>query len=101
MGRISGYSGNLEFCTPDTAWLVDYTEIPLAPGDYIFVRRGQKWAEPDIAHAARQLRAVYDNPVARAEKVAAAYANVQANFSAKAIGARYESRLTEIIAGLE
>jgi len=63
-----------------------------------FVRRGQKWADPDVDHAARQLRAVYDDPAARAAKVEAAFQNVQQNFSAKAIAKRYETRLREILA---
>jgi len=94
----TGYSGNMDFCSEDTAWLVDYTEVTLDRDDYIFVRRGQKWADPDVDHAARQLRAVYDDPAARAAKVEAAFQNVQQNFSAKAIAKRYETRLREILA---
>lgn len=93
----TGYSGNLEFCTEDTAWLVGYSETELEQNDYIFVRKGQKWAEPDIDHAARQLRAVFDDPEARRRKVEAAHAFVQARFSAEAIARRYEARLDEIL----
>ncbi len=94
----TGYSGNMEFCSDETAWLVDYELVELDPDDYIFVRKGQKWAEPDIAHAARQLRAVRDDPELRARKVKAAHAHVQEHFSTRAIGKRYEARLREILA---
>lgn len=92
----TAYSGNMDFCSEDTAWLVDYTEVALEPDDYIFVLPGQKWAEPDIASAARQLRAVYDDPAARARKAEAAWRNVHDNFSAAAIARRYQARLDEI-----
>lgn len=93
----TGYSGNMEFCSDETCWLVESTEVQLDREDYIFVRRGQKWAEPDIDHAARQLRAVYDDPAARKAKVEAAFANVRQNFSPEAIAKRYGSRLREIL----
>ncbi len=95
----TGYSGNMDFCSDDTAWLVDYTEVTLDRDDYIFVRRGQKWADPDIDHAARQLRAVWADPAARQVKVEAAFRNVRTNFSPEAIAKRYEARLKEILAG--
>ncbi|MDC0739357.1 glycosyltransferase [Cognatishimia sp. SS12] len=95
----TGYSGNLEFCTPETAFLVDHSLIPVAEGDYIFTKRGQMWAEPDVAHAAKQMRCVFDDAAARAQRVEAAWQLVQADFSAAAIGARYASRLQDILEG--
>jgi glycosyltransferase involved in cell wall biosynthesis len=94
---VTGYSANMDFCTPDTAWLVDYTITPLVPQDYIFVRKGQCWAEPDVDHAARQMRAVYDNPAERAARAEAAFRNVRRNFSAEAIAQRFKARLDEIL----
>lgn len=93
---VTGYSANMDFCTPETAWLVDYTITPLVPQDYIFVRKGQCWAEPDVDHAARQLRAVYDNPAERAARAEAAFRNVRDNFSSEAIARRFKARLDEI-----
>ena len=93
----TGYSGNMEFCSDETAWLVDYEEVTLAPDDYIFVRPGQKWAEPDIADAAAKLRALRDDPAARERKAEAAFRNVRENFSAEAVAQRYGARLREIL----
>jgi glycosyltransferase involved in cell wall biosynthesis len=95
----TGYSGNLEFCSEETAWLVDHEEVALAPDDYIFVRRGQKWAEPDIDHAARQLRALHADPARRAARAEAARRRVRADFSVEAIARRYGARLREILKG--
>lgn len=96
----TGYSGSMDFCSQDTAWLVGYDEVELQPDDYIFVRKGQKWAEPDVADAATQMRRVYGDPAARQAKAAAALANVRQNFSAKAIAVRYEARLRDILKSL-
>ena len=97
----TAYSGNMEFCTPQTAWLVDYTLAPLGPDDYIFVREGQSWAEPDVADAARQMRAVHGDAAGRQAKAAAALAYVRQNFSAEAIAGRYQARLGAILQGLD
>ena len=95
---VTGYSANMDFCSDETAWLVDYREMPLIPEDYIFVRRGQRWAEPDVEDAARKLRAVYDDPEKRHAKAEAAWANVRANFSAEAISRRFKARIDQIMA---
>lgn len=93
----TAYSGNLEFCNDETAWLVDYEEQALTEDDYIFVRKGQVWAEPDVSHAATQLRAVYENPQLREAKTEAAWQFVQEHFDASAISQRYANRLQEIL----
>ncbi|EPX84476.1 Glycosyltransferase [Rubellimicrobium thermophilum DSM 16684] len=93
----TGYSGNLEFCSEETAWLVNSREIMLAPDDYIFVRRGQKWADPDLDHAARQLRTLHDDPALRAARAAAAQRRVRQDFSLDAIARRYGARLRELL----
>ena len=97
----TAYSGNMDFCSPETAWLVDYKEVPLKQGDYIFVREGSIWAEPDVEDAARQLRACYDNPTERKARSEAAWHNIRKNFSAEAIGARYGQRLNTILKKLD
>lgn len=92
----TAYSGNMDFCSDQTAWLVDFEEVELEPDDYIFVRPGQKWAEPDIDHAAQQMRAVWKDPAARAARARAAREKAAREFSAGPIGARYKDRLDEI-----
>ena len=96
----TAYSGNMDFCSPKTAWLVDYEERALRQGEYIFVRKDAKWAEPSVDHAASQLRAAYDDPDARIAKADAAYTFIRDNFSATAISHRYGDRLREILKGL-
>jgi glycosyltransferase involved in cell wall biosynthesis len=96
----TAYSGNMDFCSDETAWLVDYEERALRHGEYIFVRKNAKWAEPSVDDAARQLRAAFDDPSARTAKAEAAYSFIRDNFSATAISHRYGDRLREILKGL-
>ncbi len=51
----TGYSGNLEFMTPEHSRLVPYSLIPVGPG-FTPYPSGANWAEPDIAAAASILR---------------------------------------------
>ncbi len=92
----TAFSGNLEFCTPETAYNVPYRPVYLKPNDYIFVQPGDFWAEPDEVAAAAMMQAVVDDPAAAKAKGAAAKAFVSATFSEKAVGIRYQARLAEI-----
>jgi glycosyltransferase involved in cell wall biosynthesis len=74
----TAYSGNLDFMTADTAYLVRAGRVACGPGaspyppDLI-------WGDPDLDHAAELLRRVYDHPAeARATgERAARYAREQ------------------------
>lgn len=97
----TAYSGNMDFCSEETAFLVGYQEVELDDDDYIFVLPGQKWAEPDIADAARQMRLVHDDAALRQAKAEAGHAYVRTHFSAEAISRRYAARMDEIMKGLQ
>ena len=57
----TAYSGNLDFMTDDTAFLVPYSEgkVPKGCDPY---PEGARWAEPDLEAAARFMRLVYEHP---------------------------------------
>jgi len=97
----TAYSGNMEFCSAETAFLVDYDLVAPMPHEYIFVERGSRWAEPSIASAASALREVYADPAAAKARAERAFRGVQEGFSIAAIGRRYGARLTEIQAIIE
>ena len=62
---VTGYSGNLDFTTPDNAFLVPWSPGTVPPGT--LYPPGGRWAEPDLDEAARLLRQVWEHPeVARA-----------------------------------
>ena len=53
LGRLAmatGWSGNLDYMTPDNSLLVDHRLVPVGPADYPF-GDGQMWAEADVDHA--------------------------------------------------
>lgn len=97
----TAYSGNMDFCTPETCWLVDYDLVCLYPDDYIFVVPGQKWAEPKLDSAAAQMRAVAFDVEERERRARFASDFVNSNFSEAAISQRYGARLKEILARLD
>jgi glycosyltransferase involved in cell wall biosynthesis/lipopolysaccharide biosynthesis glycosyltransferase len=57
----TGWSGQLDFCTPDTAWLVDYRFERAKTHFNLF---SSVWADPDVEHLANTLRQVYESPEA-------------------------------------
>jgi len=96
----TNYSGNLEYCTDENCWLVDAKDQYLSESDYIFVAPGQKWVEPDIAHAAEILQEVHQNRTLGIEKATRAKKLITENFSEIAIAKRYEERLKHILDSL-
>jgi glycosyltransferase involved in cell wall biosynthesis len=61
---LTGYSGTADFATPDCAYVVDFTLVPVARDEYPGVREDivVRWAEPDIAMAAAHMRRVHERP---------------------------------------
>lgn len=88
----TGWSGNADFCTPETAALVDYRLVPLAPGDYPY-GEGQEWAEADVGQASEQMRRIYQDRAYRERLVEQAKALCQARHSAQAVGRHYRQTL--------
>jgi glycosyltransferase involved in cell wall biosynthesis len=61
----TGYSGNLQFMSRESSFLVDYHETEVRTPDGPF-QRGSIWAEPHVDHAAELMRAIYlDREAAR------------------------------------
>lgn len=57
----TGWSGQRDFCSEETAWLVDFTFAPARTHLGLF---GSVWAEPSEAHLADTMRAVQALPAA-------------------------------------
>ena len=56
----TNWSSNTEFMNADTACLVDFNLIDI-DGDYGPYRKGNRWADPDIAQAAGFMRKLYED----------------------------------------
>lgn len=66
----TGYSGNLEFTSPENSYLVPHRLVPIGAGAEPYPADGE-WAEPDVEAAAQLMRVVFERPDearARAER---------------------------------
>ena len=63
----TAYSGTLETTTPANSWLVPYRLVPVGDGSPPYPADA-RWAEPDIAHAARAMREVFENSAEAAKR---------------------------------
>lgn len=55
----TGWSGQLDFCNNETAWLVDYD---FAPADTHFAQTGSVWADPKVHRLSEVMRSVFEAP---------------------------------------
>jgi hypothetical protein len=99
LGRVAlatGWSGNLDYMSPSDALLVNCRLVPIAPGAYPH-GDGQSWAEPDIAHAARQAARLLDDPAGVARIAASGTRHVRLYHSNRAVGLRVRDRLSRLV----
>jgi len=57
----TAYSGNMQFCTPDTALLVPYELVPVGADSHPYAPDAV-WAQPDVAAAAAFMQHVVAHP---------------------------------------
>lgn len=88
----TGWSGNLEFMGADDSCLVDYAIRPVEKGEYPFWQ-GQRWAEPDVAHAARCMRRLADDSAYASTVGERAAIRVRHTLSPSLIGAQLAAHL--------
>jgi glycosyltransferase involved in cell wall biosynthesis len=94
----TGYSGNADFTTDETAYPVRHHLVPVPRKDFVYEDEGQVWAEPDVAHAAARMREVRTDPL-RAARIERAYERIHARYDEQATGATYRQRIEAIRAG--
>ena len=98
LGRVAiatGYSGNLNFMTPETSLLVDYDLIPVPADAYLFPE-GQVWADAHVDHAVQLMARMLDDPAEARALGRRASRHIRTNFSARAVGLRYTARLDDL-----
>jgi glycosyltransferase involved in cell wall biosynthesis len=89
------WSATAEFVSHDNGFPVRFSLVTLAESQGPY-GKGSTWAEPDIAHAAEQMRRAMANPAETAAKGAAARRTIEERFAPAVIGARYRRRLEAI-----
>jgi glycosyltransferase involved in cell wall biosynthesis len=91
----TGYSGNLDFMSPDAAHLVESRRVPIVE-DLSPYPKGCHWAEPSVEHAAALMRQVYDRPDEARALGNRAKAHAERVLSVEAAGRRMADRLRAI-----
>ncbi|MGD1058338.1 MAG: glycosyltransferase [Solirubrobacteraceae bacterium] len=91
----TGYSGNVDFMTPENSYLVDYTIGRVGPDCEIYPPEGE-WAEPSVEHAAELMRRVWKEPAEAAAQGERARADVSRLLSPDVTGGNMRDRLEEL-----
>jgi glycosyltransferase involved in cell wall biosynthesis len=91
----TGYSGNLDFMTPDNSYLVDY-EMGAVPEGCLPYPKGSAWAEPNLDQAAEYMRRVFEQPDEAAAKARRARHDILTKHSAAVAGAAVAQRVEKL-----
>jgi glycosyltransferase involved in cell wall biosynthesis len=89
------WSATSEYLNRDNGYPVRYELVTLTENSGPY-SKGSTWADPDVAHAAEQMRRVMTDMPEAARMGAAARATIEKRFSPAAIGCRYRKRLAAI-----
>jgi glycosyltransferase involved in cell wall biosynthesis len=92
----TAWSGNLDFMTPWNSALIDYREVEIAEdiGPYA---RGQRWADPDLDHAAAMMARMVHEPAWAQTLGARAREDVRRRYAPAAAGRLLQDRLARIL----
>jgi glycosyltransferase involved in cell wall biosynthesis len=93
----TAYSGNLDFCTYETSWLVGFRTVPVKPDEYPFAEPGHTWAEPNHEEAVAKMQEVFRNVSKRNELARNGQRLVAAQFSLRALSERVGARLNDLL----
>ncbi|QGG96332.1 glycosyltransferase [Actinomarinicola tropica] len=88
----TGYSGNLQFMTPENSILVPYERVPVGAGNPPY-DPAATWAEPDLSAATSAMRALVDDPVLARRLGLQAQRDVRDRHSAERAGAWLRDRV--------
>jgi glycosyltransferase involved in cell wall biosynthesis len=90
------YGGSRDIATPFNALLVDARPVAIGPGHEPYPERGE-WGEPDLDHAAAQMRAARADPAAGRDRAQRARADIVARHAPAAAGRAMADRLARVL----
>ena len=93
----TGYSGNVDYMTPENSYLVDHRLVAIGPGHDPYPAEGV-WAEPDIEHAARLMREVFEHREEAARRGERAAREIRASHGPDVAGRVMAERLRVVMA---
>jgi len=91
----TGYSGNMEFMDVNNSLLVKHRLIEIE-ADWGPYKKGNVWADPDIIHAAQQMRLVYENRALATAIGERAAQDIRAKLGSEVIGNKIRERIVTI-----
>jgi glycosyltransferase involved in cell wall biosynthesis len=91
----TAYSGNIDFMTPANSFLVNHRLVELEQ-DHGPYRKGLCWADPDLDHAAQQMRLVRENPILAQRVGRQAQQDIRTHFSPQVIGRIMKARIWQV-----
>jgi glycosyltransferase involved in cell wall biosynthesis len=96
----TGYSGNLDFMSAETSYLVDYDLVPVRQGEYVYPS-GARWAAPRVDHAAALMREVREGYAAAMKRAELGRAYIRSRHSTAAIADKLLGRLGTVAGPVE
>jgi glycosyltransferase involved in cell wall biosynthesis len=94
---VTGYGGTREYAKDFNSYLVDYSLTPVFGMPFSPWYRGdQLWAEPDVSHAAKLMRHVYENQEEASNRGGLLKNYINDNFTWEHIGNRIIKELEKI-----
>jgi ADP-heptose:LPS heptosyltransferase/2-polyprenyl-3-methyl-5-hydroxy-6-metoxy-1,4-benzoquinol methylase len=92
----TAYSGPLEYLSAEEHFLVRYRLGPVGQL-YRYYHHGMRWAEPDLEHAAQQMRAAYEGRADARARAATAARRIRETYSQEAVGALARGQLLALL----
>lgn len=90
----TGYSGNLEFMTPENSWLIPYQTVAVGAGALPYPPH-HTWAEPDIPAAAAAMKEVFSSPNLALSRGLLGQATIHTRHGVDAVAARLLELMTQ------
>lgn len=94
----TGYSGNMDFMTPETAELVGYDLVAVGPGNEPYDPRAA-WADPDLHAASTAMRRLFDDPAGAQALADRAAEHARTHFSLEGVGRSVAAQLLALSNG--
>jgi glycosyltransferase involved in cell wall biosynthesis len=94
----TAYGGNAEFMNEGNSFPVAWSQVHVGEGVEHYPA-GALWAEPDVEHATRLLRAVRDEPKRAGRRAAQGHVDVLKKLAPEVVGAQMVTRLGCLDAG--
>lgn len=92
----TGWSGNMDYMNSENSLPVDYSLVPVQDQEGNYRADGQKWADPDIGHAAALLRQAADDHDLRQRVGEAAIYTAQTKLGPDAVAGTIRNHLADL-----